>query len=167
MTKLSVGMIGGSCAAVTDDRYAATLVKLIRGAKRRCLCSIFIIDFSGEHPSFTDILEALEEAVWLGADVRIVIGGSRENYSIAERSASALAVFSDRGIPCRWLAAAPDRRGSHTKLVVVDDTVLLGSHNWSSGAFTDQTQDSILIESAALAAYLSGLMNEQWLRAKE
>lgn len=167
MSDFSTGVVGSSCAAVTDDEYPTVLLDLIRSVKRRCLCSVFIIDPVGEHPVFGSLLDALEELLWLGADVRIVIGGSRENYAIAERSASARAIFADRGIPCRWLAAKPERRGSHAKLVVADDHVLLGSHNWSPGAFAGQIQDSIRVESPALAAYLAGFVNEQWLRAKE
>lgn len=167
MSDFSTGVVAGSCAAVKDDEYPRVLLDLIRRAKRRCLCSVFIIDCVGEYRVFGSLLNALEELVWLGTDVRIVIGGSRENYAIAERSASARAIFADRGIPCRWLAAKPERRGSHAKLIIVDDHVLIGSHNWSPGAFASQIQDSIRVESPALAAYLAGFVNEQWLRARE
>ncbi len=167
MSKFANGVVGGSCTAVLDNEYPEALLTLIRNARRRCLCSVFIVDFVGEYRTFSSLLDALEERVWLGVDVRIVIGGSRENYAIAERSASARAIFADRGIPCRWLAAGPGRRGSHAKLVVADDHVLVGSHNWSPGAFAGQVQDSIRVASPSLAAYLAGFVNEQWLRAKE
>lgn len=161
------GVVGGSCTPVPDNEYPEVLLELIRNAKRRCLCSVFIVNFVGEYRIFSSLLDALEELVWLGVDVRIVIGGSRENYAIAERSASARAIFADRRIPCRWLVARPERRGSHAKLIVADDQVLIGSHNWSPGAFTGQVQDSIRVASPSLAAYLAGFVSEQWVRAKE
>lgn len=64
----------------------------------------------------------------------------------------------------RLLAARP-RRGSHVKLVIADERVLTGSQNWSHGAFFEQTQDALLLDSAALAAQLGVLFAGQWQRA--
>jgi phosphatidylserine/phosphatidylglycerophosphate/cardiolipin synthase-like enzyme len=51
------------------------------------------------------------------------------------------------------------------KLVVADDHVLTGSHNWSGGAFEGQVQDSVMVTSPDLAAYLSAVFETQWSAA--
>ena len=166
MNRFSVGSIGGSCTPIRDDQYSTTLINMIGSARRRCLCSIFIVNFNSQYAGFTGILEALEDARWLGVDVRVLIGGSRENYNIAESSASARAIFQDRKIFSHWLTSRPMQQSSHAKFVIVDDTTLLGSHNWSQGAFTNQIQDSIQIHSPDLASFLAGFFNRQWRRGE-
>jgi phosphatidylserine/phosphatidylglycerophosphate/cardiolipin synthase-like enzyme len=99
-------------------------------------------------------------------DVRLLIGGSRTNFEIAEISDLARARALQLGIPCRWLTSR-DVRGSHAKVVVADHETLVGSHNWSPGAFgDDQTQDSLWVASADLAAYLASEFRTQWRRAE-
>jgi phosphatidylserine/phosphatidylglycerophosphate/cardiolipin synthase-like enzyme len=161
-----IGSLGGTCVLVPDETYPLMVRELFGTARRRCLVSMFIVDAGSKSESMNSLVSALEATVWRGLDVRIVLGGSRTNQRIAEATAGAAHVFFDRRIPSRWLAAQP-RRGSHAKFVVVDDAVLVGSHNWSVGAFSNQHQDSVLVHSPDLAAYLAGLFDAQWLRAGE
>jgi phosphatidylserine/phosphatidylglycerophosphate/cardiolipin synthase-like enzyme len=128
---------------------------------------MFIVDLSPARDAEVKIIGVLRElqaASWRGVDARLLIGGSRSNFEIAEASATARDVASSFGIPCRWLTAR-DVRGSHMKLVVVDDCVVIGSHNWSGGAFSRQTQDSVLLESRAMAGWLATVFEDQWQRA--
>lgn len=111
------------------------------------------------------LLEQLARTAWRGADARLLIGGSRSNVLIAEASHAALGVAKKLGISTRWLSAHT-ARGSHVKLVIIDDRLLLGSHNWSGGALGgQQRQDSLLIISADLAEYCTSFFDEQWNRA--
>jgi phosphatidylserine/phosphatidylglycerophosphate/cardiolipin synthase-like enzyme len=48
---------------------------------------------------------------------------------------------------------------------VIDNTVLIGSHNWSGGAFSDQNQESVAIRSAGLAEHVAAIFENQWQRA--
>jgi phosphatidylserine/phosphatidylglycerophosphate/cardiolipin synthase-like enzyme len=153
-----------SSALVPDEAYPAVAVAVLRSARRRCLVSMFIYEVTRlTHPALLELCEVLTEAHWRGADVRVVIGGSRENYSIASAAASARAVLTTSGVPARWLSAKQGR-GSHAKLVIADDTVVIGSHNWSPGAFDgSQIQDSVAVKSSALAGTLQMQVFElQW-----
>lgn len=153
-------------ALVSDRRYASVLQSLLRRAGRRLWASIFIVDLDPAADPALAVLDALVElaaARWRGADTRLLVSGSRDNLAIAEAAAAAVATARQLGVATRWLGARP-RRGSHAKFVIADDEVLLGSHNWSGSAFLSSTQDSLLIRSPALAAYLSGLFAAQWQR---
>jgi phosphatidylserine/phosphatidylglycerophosphate/cardiolipin synthase-like enzyme len=153
---------------VPDGDYVDVSADLISGAYRRCLCSLFIVDIdpARDHDlQVNRLLEHLARMTWRGADTRLLIGGSHSNVAIAEASQAALGVGRGLGIDTRWLSAHVGR-GSHAKLVVADDRVLLGSHNWSGGALGgQQRQDSLLIVSADLAAYFSAVFDDQWDRA--
>jgi phosphatidylserine/phosphatidylglycerophosphate/cardiolipin synthase-like enzyme len=154
-------------SAVPDEQYGPVCRDLIRAARRRCLCSVFIVDtwpWRDNDLVIDALLIDLASTAWRGADVRLLIGGSRSNLQLAEVAAAARARARELGIACRWLTSVPGRRGSHVKLVIADDDVLTGSHNWSSGAFEGQTQDSVHVRSAALAAYLADTFEQQWRR---
>lgn len=153
---------------VPDGDYPEVAADLISDAYRRCLCSIFIVDVdpARDHDlQVNRLLEHLARTTWRGADTRLLIGGSHSNLAIAEASHAARAVAKKLGISARWLSVQVGR-GSHVKLVVADDRLLLGSHNWSGGARGGlQRQDSLLILSADLAAYYTAVFDGQWHRA--
>lgn len=163
-----IGVEGAHVIPVPDGDYREVASRLITSAYRRCLCSLFIVDPSPVNDPdllVNALIELLARATWRGSDVRLLIGGSRSNIAIAEASYASLAVAKEHGISARWITRGPIR-GSHTKLVVGDDRLLVGSHNWSGGALGGlQRQDSLLITSADLAEYCSSLFEEQWNRS--
>ena len=152
---------------VPDAAYLDELLALIRGAMRRVWCSVFLIDVTTapDQPQYVMlVLRELAAARWRGCDVRLVIGGSRTSAALTVHAAAALRVARRLGIPARW-SSEQDRRGSHVKCIIGDDRALIGSHNWSPGAFTIETQDSVMLDSPALAAPLAEVVVAQWLRA--
>lgn len=161
----TVGVVGARVALVSDRRYERVLASLIRRARRRAWASIFMIDVTSPDARLRvlNVLHDLADAQWRGVDVRVLIGGSRTNLEMAERSATALAVARRLGLPARWLTSRP-ARGSHAKYIIADDAVLLGSHNWSLSAFAQSTQDSVIVRSVELAAYLGDAFAAQWAR---
>jgi phosphatidylserine/phosphatidylglycerophosphate/cardiolipin synthase-like enzyme len=145
-----------------------TLRSLLAHAVQHLWCSLFIVDLlplRDKKLGVDGILQELDAAVWRGVDTRLLVGGSRTNFTIAHIAELARARALELGVPCRWLTSK-NVRGSHMKLVIADEYVLTGSHNWSAGAFGGrQTQDSILIASADFAAYASRVFARQWARA--
>jgi phosphatidylserine/phosphatidylglycerophosphate/cardiolipin synthase-like enzyme len=164
---IPLGVTGARVQLLSDQGYLPALTALVDTSVHRCLCSMFIVDVSPLRDralKVDSLLSALAAARWRGVDVRLLIGGSRDNLDIAETADVARARAGELGIPARWTTSAP-RRGTHVKLVVVDDSVLTGSHNWSGGAFGSQVQDSLVVASPDLAAYLASLFERQWAAA--
>jgi phosphatidylserine/phosphatidylglycerophosphate/cardiolipin synthase-like enzyme len=164
-----VGTTSAGVRFVPDDEYYPIARHLITQAHRTCLVSMFIIDLkSGQFDRDAKVFQLLKlvrEASWRGAAAKVLIGGSRSNLLLAEVAEIARYVSLELGIACRWLTSQ-DVRGSHAKLVLSDQRILTGSHNWSAEAFTNQTQDSVLIDSPALSAYLASYFESQWRRAE-
>lgn len=161
---IPVGVRNARVRLVPDEQYLPELRSLIAGARQTCLCSLFIVDLTPKpwgRVLVDTVLGDLAAAYWRGVDVRLLIGGSRDNIEIAETANTARARARELGIPVLWVTSRP-RRGSHAKLVVVDDFVLTGSHNWSAGAFVNQTQDSVLVASKDLALYLTETFEQSW-----
>lgn len=165
------GISHGQIALVADGAYQNAFAGLAAQTARRLLCSLFIVDVSTARDRslpIDDFLLTLTESAWRGVDTRLLIGGSRDNVALIDAAESGRARALALGISCRWLTSR-DVRGSHAKLIVADDAVLTGSHNWSPGAVggSDQTQDSVLVRSPDLAALLAARFEEQWQRAEE
>lgn len=153
-------------ALVSDRRYPKVLSSMIERASERVWASLFMVDLdvaADRKHAVLGIVNELAATQWRGADVRLIVSGSRDNFAIAEAAATAVAVSRQMGIPTKWLGARA-RRGSHAKFVIADNEVLLGSHNWSPSAFLGSTQDSAWFESPSLAAYLCSLFAAQWTR---
>jgi phosphatidylserine/phosphatidylglycerophosphate/cardiolipin synthase-like enzyme len=164
---IGVGVGPAVARLVPDIAYREELGRLVMAARERVWCSIFLVELDPHADPELRVPSALRElasARWRGVDVRLLVGGSRSNLLIAEASAGAVALARQLGIPVRGLGRA-GRRGSHVKLVIADDWVLTGSHNWSPGALGGQTQDSVAVRSAGLSAYLAGTFLDQWRRA--
>ena len=166
--KLSIGVRDVSVTPLVDAEYPIVLKKLIKGAKVRCLCSLFIVDplprKDSENRVYSLLME-LRNAKWRGVDTRLLIGGSRTNVAIAELSQFSRDLGNSLGVPSCWLTGKK-QRGSHVKMVIIDDNVLMGSHNWSPGAFLNQTQDSLIVQSAAFAEVQSVFFEKQWKRGE-
>lgn len=163
----SSGVRDVKVAALTDSAYYSTLKGLVPRTHSRLWCSLFIVDLTwslGMDNAVLDVILDLREASWRGVDTRLLVGGSRTNGTIAERSALARDFCVNVGVPCRWLTSR-QLRGSHAKVVVADDACIVGSHNWSNGAFHSQTQDSVLVYSAALADRLGRTFERRWEEA--
>lgn len=168
MTSTSVGVSQVGVRLLPDNTYLGAITSSIQHARRRVLCSVFLVDLSpGRDRALVvdTLLVELSAARWRGTDVRLIVGGSRTNFDIAQIAIAARARALSLAVPCRALMAS-SVRGSHVKMAITDDTVHLGSHNWSPGAFTNQIQDSVAIKSEAFSAQLADLFEMQWTRAE-
>jgi phosphatidylserine/phosphatidylglycerophosphate/cardiolipin synthase-like enzyme len=170
MDKIAIGVLGGQAGLVPDNRYAEVARWLCQHAQQRIYASVFIVDVSssGHQASaraVLDLLQDMRDAVRRGVDVRLAVGGSRNNPDIADSAEGGVVHARRLGIPSKMLSLYSDQ-SSHKKLLVVDDRVLIGSHNWSEGAFSDQTQDSVLVENAALASWLADELAAEWRAAE-
>jgi len=155
-------------ALVPDDTYRTVAAALVTGAAGHCLASLFIVDPDPLEDSelvVDALLLDMAGAVWRGVDSRLLIGGSRDNARIRDACLLARARAQELGLPAR-LIAATDQRSDHAKIVVADDAVLLGSHNWSPGALANQTQDSVLIRDAGLAGRFATRFEALWAIAR-
>lgn len=150
--------------AITDGNYYSCALNLIRSCQHQCLSSMFIIDHSLDREDVTlvdNLLIELASAHWRGVETQLLIGGSRTNARIRGSALLAKVRAQELGIDTR-LAAAVKASSSHTKLLIADDWVLTGSHNWSRSMVGGQIQDSVLVQSKTLSAELRSYFESQW-----
>lgn len=148
--------IATSSAHLKDGNYYSYLWGRIQTARERILASIFIVDFEYDLELFEPLVELmflLDQAQWRGVRVNLQIGGSNSNYTLLLLSRAAESFVRNQFSFESSLLSRSDV-SSHRKIVIIDDEVILGSHNWSPGSLAGiHIQDSVAIESKELANY--------------
>ncbi len=166
MNNIDIGVFNSKAGLVSDDQYHQVVKWLSLRSRIRIYASIFIIDILPSDESDNDnliinLLNDLQRAFLRGVDVKLIIGGSKNNLNIQDTAESTLEYCRLLKIPCQ-LFSIHSEMSSHKKLLVADDRILVGSHNWSYGAFSGQIQDSILIEDKRLASYFADEIAIEW-----
>jgi phosphatidylserine/phosphatidylglycerophosphate/cardiolipin synthase-like enzyme len=171
MKKINVGVNNSKASLVAGDQYQQIIQSLCMRANRRIYVSMFLIelipmdadsDASSQTPhTILELMETLKDACLRGIDVRVLIGGAENNAYLQDEAEAALTHCQRIKIPCR-LVSLHSNKSCHKKVVVVDDMVVTGSHNWSHGAFTGQIQHSVFIEDPRLASYFASGIAKQW-----
>jgi phosphatidylserine/phosphatidylglycerophosphate/cardiolipin synthase-like enzyme len=165
MSKIHIGVLNSKAELIRDDQYHQIVKYLCLRARRRIFANVFIIDLLPSEETIetvvADLLLDVRDARLRGVDIRLIIGGSKQNADIQDKTEAALKHCQRLKIPCQLMSLFSEST-SHKKLVVVDDRVLIGSHNWSHGAFTGQIQDSVLIEDDRLASYFADEIANEW-----
>jgi phosphatidylserine/phosphatidylglycerophosphate/cardiolipin synthase-like enzyme len=136
----------------------------IRGALQRVWAAVFLVDArpSGDtREAVRRFLEDLGYARWKGVDTRVLMGTSTiPEVTLANRSAAAL--LRGYGVEVREHGCGL-ARGLHGRyLVIDDDLVVIGSHDWTPQALHRDEADSLAIRSRALCTALAAELVQRW-----
>lgn len=133
--------LGDHVVYLPGRAYLDFMRRLIRGARKRVYVAMFAATLS---PSPRALIDAVAES------------RAREKLVVLETGDSA--PLSDNERVVEYLRArgvkavlAPGGNTQHLKLVVVDDWVVIGSHNWTERALTQNDEVSVAIRSKRLA----------------
>nr|WP_232210818.1 phospholipase D-like domain-containing protein [Methanothermococcus okinawensis] len=118
---------------LNDEKYYYYVLNLISSAKKE----INIIMFSVYKCKKTeDILYELINARKRGVMVRVILDGEVESNRTIKH------LLSSERIPVKLT----ERQRTHNKLIIVDnETVVLGSHNWTDKALFENRESSVAI----------------------
>jgi hypothetical protein len=151
---------------IPDRDYLSFVGRLFAAAERRCLVSVFLVSAPWRDRDIVmeTLLVELAEASARGVDARLLVGGSDSNAMMVELAGAARRRAWELDVPCRSLSNIPKVAG-HSKLVISDDNVLVGSHSWSETGGGDEHTDSVYVTSGSLARVLDKRFRQQWLSA--
>ncbi|WP_251330159.1 phospholipase D-like domain-containing protein [Haloplanus pelagicus] len=113
------------------------------------------------------LLRATVRAAARGVRVRVLLSGA---WYVAEENAALVewlnGVAERRGLPLSARVAEPRGRFEkiHTKGVVADDVVVVGSLNWNANAVSDNREVAVAVRSDELAAYFREAFAADWER---
>jgi phosphatidylserine/phosphatidylglycerophosphate/cardiolipin synthase-like enzyme len=141
-------VVGGLPVALATGR-------LIHRARRRALITAPYV-----HPRAAGVrwlMAAARQAQARGVDVRVLLGDRPQ--------ARDAAWLRTHGVPARWMDAERSTRG-HAKGLIVDDTAVITSANWSTAGFGRNWEAGMIAGSAAVAAYYADAWQRDWTVAE-
>ena len=150
---------------VPDRGYLSFVSRLFATARRRCLVSLFLVSapWRDQERILEGLLLELAGASRRNVDARLLVGAGPSNAPMIEVAAAARRRAAALGVPTRWVSSIPKVAG-HSRVVIVDDNVLVGSHNWSESSTPGQP-DNVFVVSGSLARTLDRRFRQQWTQA--
>lgn len=135
---------------VFDHDYGPAALSIIGDAQDTLYVIEYVIYDDGV---VADLLDAMEEAHARGVEVRVL--ADEESAS----TAAAIDTLVAAGVDAKLDSAGTT---THNKLILADDQVLVGSHNFSDNAMTENHEASLLIEDATVAEYYERYFQSLW-----
>lgn len=148
-----------------DEQYVALVRACLIRARRRVLVQQFLIDARPDddlHGEVRHMLHALADAAHRGLDVRILLAQVVVDRPFpVDINEPAARFLIKRGVRVRRF---PEKlRQLHTKALVVDDQIVIaGSHNWTAGSFRINSETSVAIMSEDCADSVARHFAELW-----
>jgi PLD-like domain len=147
----------------TPDNYLATIIPLIRSAKKTFVMQTQYINppKSTVNPStatgksdevLESLISAIAELIREGVDVKLILSEFESQDKIE--------LLKDRGIPPELIKI---QVSVHNKGIVVDSsTVVVGSQNWSPQGVSTNRDASVIIHNSQAAQYWETIFNHDW-----
>jgi len=152
-----------------NEDYFYYLLNSIRNARYRIHVSVFLVNAivtNDVRLRVRELIKALSYKKWQNIDVRIIFGNSKTR-SIRTANETTAHYMKELGLSVRQYESSY-RRSLHSKYIIVDDElIILGSHNWSPGAFLENSEDSVAVYSKELNTILNDEFHKLWNNAKE
>lgn len=168
-SEVKLPFFAGERALLLHDRdYFDYLGVAIRRARKQIVAVQFVVD---ARPSadvdreVRSICHRLGEAAWRGTQVRVLLNRFFTGSPRLDVNGVAGRFLRRLGVDVRsYRAPAGSRRDEiHSKYVVIDDrVVVVGSHNWTPGAFGSNHEISVAVESKDLALSLVQTFDFAW-----
>jgi phosphatidylserine/phosphatidylglycerophosphate/cardiolipin synthase-like enzyme len=148
--------------------YYYFLRRAVESANYRIWASIFIVSVTRQYDvelEVRDLVSLLSYKRSLGVDVRLILGDSHTTPSIHDADAVATRYLKTRRIPVRQNRG--EKKSTHSKYVLIDGNLsIIGSHNWTTNAFSISEEDSIAVYSPEITRELDRDFLSNWMALK-
>lgn len=144
---------GGEVATLKGPRYLSFLLDAFAQAQQSIQVLMFFVRYEDDkNYPINAIIDALIAAKARGIEVHVLMDKDREQDIFLSRiiNKDAMKKLRDAGIDARFDDPATL---THSKLVIIDDNhVVMGSHNWTAGSMFAYDDVSVYLHSAELGA---------------
>ena len=103
----------------------------------------------------------MSEASDRGVDARFILDASMSS-SREENINEINLINTTTGIKAVAINGGPGFSTTHNKGIIIDDTVWLGSVNWTGNSFSNNRETAVLIDSPEVTDYFLGYFMEDW-----
>ncbi|MBN2190874.1 MAG: hypothetical protein JW728_06680 [Candidatus Aureabacteria bacterium] len=163
---IAIGKKGpSSIDPLTDRDIYPALIRLISEAKDRLYVCAYIVNSDPEKPDnkTKSILDEIIKAKNRGAEVKFIMEKNDTDDYVNAINKNTFDYLKGKGIDIRF--DNPETI-THAKLLISDDSVLLGSANWGYGGLNLYHESAVIIKIPEVAADYAGYFNELWKNSK-
>lgn len=131
-----------------DEDYYDFMFASLETARRRVWVSQFICDIRPPRDvagRVLDLVTALVVRRAIGVDVRVLLSGAAATPDIDVANLATGMFLENHQVPHRRLLQLGRRRGSHAKVVIIDDVAVVGSQNWTDDGLRENIEDAVVI----------------------
>ncbi len=146
----STGDPGSEVSRVFDRDYEPAALSIIDGAEDHVYVIEYVIYDDGVVAGLLDAMVAAHDR---GVDVRILADEE------AAETAQAIDALAAAGVDAKLDSPSTT---VHNKLILADDQVLVGSHNFSDNAMTENHEASLLVRDPDVATWYEGYFQAMW-----
>ncbi|MDP6156748.1 MAG: phospholipase D-like domain-containing protein [Candidatus Thermoplasmatota archaeon] len=148
-----------------DRDYFPGLMSAIEGATERIYVLHYAFKLSGYDDSLSDkMFDAMVNASGRGVDVRVCLEYSNWEDYINEMNQYTINRFVSNGVDAYF---DDEWQITHTKLIVIDDSTILGSTNWAYSGLNYHHNADVLIRNADFTRDMVDFYREYWLDEDE
>ena len=140
--------------------YVARVSELISNAKKSVYVVMYVMKYDPREGTESDpanrLVALVAEAAARGLDVRVIVDDvTKQSYP------ETIAYLKSRGVPVRLDPKAGVT--THAKIVIVDgECAVVGSHNWTESALSENNELSVLLCSEELVSEVSDYFMRLW-----
>lgn len=134
-------------AKIEAREYYDFVFSLLEGARSKIWLSIFIMDIRPSLDVEGKVLNLVSKLINkrnAGLDVKILLNGYFRTPGIDVTNIASGLYLREFNVPNRRIFSNNERLGSHSKFLICDDLLVLGSPNWTQGAFSEYIEDSVV-----------------------
>lgn len=146
--------------------YLRYIVELIKDAETSVDLAFYKFALPGntKKSSFLMVRLAIESAVIRGVLCRVILSRMEPDIGVSATNWATAQWLKSIGIEARYLVS---RACLHTKLMIVDNDVLvIGSHNWSGNTYDVTVDASVAIHKGIAIAEASNFFEVLWSKSK-
>ncbi len=152
---------------ISDRLYFPGLHSVLQNSNSFIHVAMFKSVYYKRNDSKADtILDDLIKARERGVDVKVILEGGDDYLGedfLVEQSETCR-YLEDNGVDVRF---DPAGTTTHAKLIIADDSVIVGSTNWNYYALEKNHEANVLIRSKDIAGRFEKYFRELWLNSKD
>lgn len=146
---------------VMNRDYFPVVKNLIYNSQKYIYLYMYGLKFNPENKKdpINILLNGMVAAKNRGVDVKVVVEKSDYNTKLNELNNEVADFLRNNKIEVRY---DPENKTSHAKLLIVDDTVVIGSTNWAYGAMMLNNEANILLKVNSVTKFFKQYFLNLW-----
>lgn len=151
---LFYGFSSNNIQLLENGDYTQNVKRILESAKSEIFVVMYEMRYYPEYPlsPSNQLIHELIKAKKRGVKVNVILDVSSFNEKNTKRNQEVGRILKKNGINVKYDSL---ERTTHSKIVIVDERFcIIGSHNWSYHALTDNNETSVIIDSKDLAKNL-------------